>query len=79
VAYLPQRSSWQRRVTIRWEGELFKGLEIDGLRPHAVSAQGPLLATALDNERIQLDLASLEWTSDFRGQATGRGRCEWLI
>lgn len=79
VAYLPQRSSWQRRVTLRWEGELFKGLEIDGLRPHAVSAQGPLLATALDNERIQLDLASLEWVSDFRGQATGRGRCEWLI
>jgi hypothetical protein len=77
VAYLPQRSSWQRRVTIRWEGELFKGLEIDGLRPHAVSAQGPWLVTALDNERIQLDLAALEWTSDFRGQATGRGRCAW--
>jgi inner membrane protein len=77
VAYLPQRSSWQRRVTIRWEGDLFKGLEIDGLRPHAVSAQGPWLVTALDNERIQLDLAALEWTSDFRGQATGRGRCAW--
>jgi len=79
VAYLPQRSSWQRRVTLRWEGDVFKSMEIDGLRPHAVSAQGPLLATALDNERIQLDLASLEWTSDFRGQATGRGRCEWVI
>ncbi|MFM8766452.1 MAG: metal-dependent hydrolase [Rubrivivax sp.] len=78
VAYLPQRSSWQRRVTLRWDGENFQGMEIDGLRPHAVSAQGPLLATALDNERILLDLAALEWSSDFRGQATGRGRCEWV-
>jgi len=77
VAYIPERSSWQRRVAVFWEGEVFKGLQIDGLRPHAVSAQGSALATAIDNERIVLDLAAMEWTSDFRGQASGRGRCAW--
>ena len=35
-----------------------------------------VLLTALDNERIQLDTASLTWRSDFRGQATSQGRCE---
>jgi hypothetical protein len=64
-------------VSVFWEGEVFKGLQIDGLRPHAVAAQGSTLATAIDNERILLDLASMEWASDFRGQATGRGRCVW--
>jgi inner membrane protein len=77
VAYLPERSSWPRRVSVFWEGEVFKGLQIDGLRPHAVAAQGSALATAIDNERITLDLATMEWVSDFRGQATGRGRCVW--
>lgn len=77
VAYLPQRSSWGRLVAVFWEGEVFKGLRIDGLLPHAVSVRGSALATAIDNERILLDLATMEWTSDFRGQAEGRGRCAW--
>jgi hypothetical protein len=53
-------------------------MEIDGIRPHAVQPQGTVLATALDNERIQLDLATMEWASDYRGLATGRGRCDWI-
>lgn len=77
VAYQPQRRTWPRRVWLRWDGETFAGLEVDGVRPHAVFAEGARLATALDNERIQLDLATLEWASDFRGLAFGRGRCEW--
>jgi hypothetical protein len=32
--------------------------------------------TAVDNERIQIDLVVRQWQSDFRGQATGQGRCE---
>jgi hypothetical protein len=26
--------------------------------------------------RIQIDLSKRQWQSDFRGQATGQGRCE---
>jgi hypothetical protein len=32
--------------------------------------------TAVDNERIQIDLVTRQWQSDFRGHATGQGRCE---
>jgi hypothetical protein len=32
--------------------------------------------TAVDNERIQIDLATRQWQSDFRGHASGQGRCE---
>jgi inner membrane protein len=78
VAYLPQRSTWTRRVVLRWIGDEFQEMEIDGIRPHAVQPQGTVLATALDNERIQLDLATMEWASDYRGLATGRGRCDWI-
>ena len=78
VAYLPERRTWTRRVSLRWDGDAFAGMTIDGLRPHAVSPQGTVLITALDNERIELDLASMSWASDFRGLATGQGRCEAL-
>lgn len=78
VAYLPQRSTWTRQVVLRWIGDEFQEMEIDGIRPHAVQPQGTVLATALDNERIQLDLATMEWASDYRGLATGRGRCDWI-
>jgi hypothetical protein len=32
--------------------------------------------TGLDNERIQIDLVGRLWQSDFRGLASGQGRCE---
>lgn len=78
VVYLPERRTWHRRVGIRWEGERVLGLQVDGLQPYSFSVQGAVLATALDNERVLLDLSSMEWASDFRGLASGRGRCEWL-
>lgn len=78
VVYMPERRTWPRRVSIRWQGERLLGLRIDGQQPYSYSVEGTVLATALDNERILLDLASMEWASDFRGLASGRGRCEWV-
>jgi hypothetical protein len=78
VVYMPERRTWPRRVSIRWQGDRLLGLQIDGLQPYSFSVDGTALATALDNERILLDLASMEWASDFRGLASGRGRCEWV-
>ena len=78
VVYMPERRSWARRVSIRWQGERLLDLQIDGQQPYSFSVDGTALATALDNERILLDLSSMEWASDFRGLASGRGRCEWV-
>ena len=78
VVYMPERRTWPRRVSLRWQGDRLLGLQIDGLQPYAFSVDGTALATALDNERIVLDFSSMEWASDFRGLASGRGRCEWL-
>ena len=76
VAYLPARSTWQRLVQLAWQGDTLSALRIDGLAPHSFSVQGDTVATAVDNERIQIDLRALQWTSDFRGLASGQGRCD---
>lgn len=91
VAYMPARSTWVRHLLLTREGQ-GKGkkddqndgegdrvltLHIDGLVPHSFAQHGPALATAVDNERIQVNLQTLQWQSDFRGVATGQGRCEW--
>ena len=76
VAYLPQRSTWVREVRIDWDKKAIHRLRIDGVEPYGFSLVPGGVITALDNERIQIDLAARQWQSDFRGQATGQGRCE---
>ena len=76
VAYLPARSTWLREVELAWQGDTLLALRIDGLAPHSFSVQGNTVATAVDNERIQIDVRALQWTSDFRGLASGQGRCD---
>jgi hypothetical protein len=76
VAYLPQRSTWVREVRIDWDHKAVRRLRIDGVEPHGFSLLPDGVMTALDNERIQIDLRTRQWQSDFRGHATGQGRCE---
>ena len=76
VAYMPARSTWVREVQLQWDGATLRDLRIDGLTPHSFSVQGDTIATAIDNERIQIDGRLLQWTSDFRGLAAGQGRCD---
>jgi hypothetical protein len=76
VAYMPARSTWVREVQIDWQGKTLRAVRIDGLAPYSFSVHPRGLSTAIDNERIQLDLTQALWTSDFRGLASGQGRCE---
>lgn len=76
VAYLPQRSTWVREVRIDWDKKAIRSLQIDGLQPHGFSLIPQGVMTAVDNERIQIDLVTRQWQSNFRGLATGQGRCE---
>jgi hypothetical protein len=76
VAYLPQRSTWVREVRIDWDKKAIRRLRIDGVEPHGFSLIPLGVMTAVDNERIQIDLVGRQWQSDFRGQASGQGRCE---
>ena len=76
VAYLPQRSTWVREVRIEWDKQAIRRLRIDGVAPHGFSLTAQGVMTAVDNERIQIDLVMRQWQSDFRGHATGQGRCE---
>ncbi len=76
VAYLPQRSTWVREVRIDWDKKTVRRLRIDGVEPYGFSLLPGGVMTAIDNERIQIDLVARQWQSDFRGQATGQGRCE---
>ena len=76
VAYMPERSTWVREVQIDWDRKTIRGVRIDGLAPYSFSVNPKGLSTALDNERIQIDLTQAQWSSDFRGLATGRGRCD---
>jgi hypothetical protein len=76
VAYLPARSTWVRTVTLRLVAGQVAELRIDGQAVHTFAAEGTLLLTAMDNERIAFDVATGQWDSDFRGRARGSGRCE---
>lgn len=76
VAYMPARSTWVRQVQIDWDDSTVRAVRIDGLTPHSYSTRSESLLTAIDNERIQIDLRQRVWSSDFRGLATGQGRCE---
>ena len=75
AVYLPARSTWVREVRFTLDERRIRGVEIDGVPVYSFSVFETVLLTALDNERIQLDTATLTWRSDFRGQATSEGRC----
>lgn len=76
AVYLPARSTWVRSVEIEHDDRRVRGLRIDGVAVYSFAVDGTVIRTALDNERITLDTASMSWNSDFRGLAQGRGRCE---
>ena len=76
VSYMPARSTWVREVQIDWDRKTIRALRIDGLTPYSFSVNPRGVSTALDNERIQIELSQSQWTSDFRGLASGQGRCE---
>ena len=73
--YLPARSAWVREVRFTLDERRIRGVAIDGVPVYSFSVFDTVLLTALDNERIQIDTATLTWRSDFRGQATSEGRC----
>ena len=76
VAYLPTHSNWVRRVELSLDRKKIHTVRIDGLAVYSFALSGTTIATALDNERIQIDVTQLSWTSDLRGLASGQGRCE---
>jgi len=74
--YLPARSVWARSVDIAYDQKKVRSVLIDGVPVYTLSVRGTTIFTALDNERIQIDVAGLSWRSDFRGVASSQGRCE---
>ena len=76
AVYLPARSTWVRRVEIGYDEQRVSAVRIDGVPVYGFSVEGTVILTALDNERIQIDVAAQAWQSDFRGQASSQGRCE---
>jgi hypothetical protein len=76
VVYLPSRANWLRTVTVDYDERRLRGVAVDGVAVHSFAVSGTVILTSQDNERIQLDVDQLAWTSDFRGLATGQGRCQ---
>lgn len=76
AVYLPARTIWVRNVEIAYDEQRVSAVRIDGVPVYGFSVDGTVILTALDNERIQIDVAAQSWQSDFRGQASSQGRCE---
>jgi len=76
AVYLPARTNWVREVRFTLDDRRIRGVAIDGVPVYTFTVYETVLLTSLDNERIQLDTATLTWRSDFRGQSTSEGRCE---
>ncbi len=76
AVYLPARSVWVRTVGIEYDQKRVLSVQIDGVSVYSFNVRDTLILTALDNERIQIDTATQNWSSDFRGLATSQGRCE---
>ena len=74
--YLPARGVWARTVDIAYDQKKVRSVLIDGVPVYSFAVRGTTILTALDNERIQIDVATLSWRSDFRGLASSEGRCE---
>lgn len=74
--YMPAREVWPRMVELVGRSGQLSEVRIDGQRVYTFSVRGTVVLTSQDNERIQIDMAQRQWTSDFRGLANGQGRCE---
>jgi hypothetical protein len=79
AVYMPSRATWARTVTVAYDQRRIREVTIDGQPVYSFAIQDTLILTALDNERIQIDVASQTWSSDFRSLATARGRCERAV
>jgi hypothetical protein len=75
VLYEPSRALWVRELEIDYDKKAFQALRIDGVKAHGFSVDGANLITHLDNERIQFDLNTPSWKSEFRDAAQGQGVC----
>lgn len=77
VFYQPARSIWARKVQLDMLDDRVQALQVDGLKPYSFTAYPEgLVLTAIDNERIVIDLKQASWSSDFRDHANGQGQCE---
>jgi hypothetical protein len=76
AVYLPARTTWTRTVNIGYDQKRVRSVLIDGVPVYTFAVRETVILTAIDNERIQIDVAAQTWTSDFRGQASAMGRCE---
>jgi hypothetical protein len=76
AVYMPARATWARTVTVGYDQRRIREVAIDGQTVYNFVIQATVILTALDNERIQIDVASQTWSSDFRGLAMAQGRCE---
>ena len=76
AVYLPARNTWVRTVALTHDGRQLRAVSIDGVPTHRFAVSGTTVHTAVDNERIVFDTATLSWNSDFRGLARSQGRCE---
>lgn len=75
AVYLPARTTWTRLVTIGYDQQRVRTVQIDGVPVYTFNVRDTVILTSTDNERIQIDTAAQTWTSDFRGAATSQGRC----
>lgn len=74
--YMPARETWAREVQlVALDGRL-REVRIDGQAVYTFSVRDTTVLTSQDNERIQIDFGERTWRSNFRGQASGQGRCE---
>ena len=76
AVYLPGHNSWQRTVELEHNQRRLTVVRVEGLPVYTFNVQGTVIITAVDNERIQIDVAQQTWRSDFRGLAQSQGRCE---
>lgn len=79
AVYMPSRATWARTVTVAYDQQRVREVTIDGQVAYSFAVQDTLILTALDNERIQVDVATQRWSSDFRGLAKAQGRCERVV
>lgn len=75
VLYQPGDNLWVREVVLADRRKTLQAVRVDGVPVYSFTRQGSLIRTALDNERIEIDLGRPGWASDFRGLATGLGTC----
>ena len=76
VVYQPTRQVWVRELTLSHDDKRLTRVAIDGLPVHTFAVYEQWVMTSQDNERVQIDVGARTWQSDFRGLASGQGRCE---